>query len=393
MDDNETQLEESRPLHQTASVVGTIQEPTPLHLHLQNGMNGTSWSHWKILVFGQLIAFIAASANACSYSLITNLNVSLPMTELCLVYAVLALMYKDCLYQHDPVKQTPPLQIQHDLPFTRIKLHVPWWVYFCVSFLDVGANFITIMSFHFTSLTSTSLLGSLTIPSVMIVSCALLKRVFRLPHYVGVALCLVGATMTVWLDVDQSMRSAPGSQTHSYIGDLLAILAALLYGLGDSLAEYSIKHLDRREYLFMIGLFGAILTAIQVPILEGSELYALAFKMSTSTQLVACVGIAFYVAALVAFYIFLTLFLAQGDATLLVLSLQATQFWAILFSVVAEHHAPTPWFMLAVVLVVSGVFCYEICGGQSPTTQESPVHDVEETSLLQDETINYSATA
>lgn len=184
--------------------------------------------------------------------------------------------------------------------------------------------------------------------------------------------------------------------SHSYVGDALAIGAALLYGLGDSVAEYSIKHIDRVEYLFMIGLCGSFLTGIQVPFTEeGQELYQFVMETPTVTQLQALFGIAFYIPALVSFYAFATLFLMHGDATLLVLSLQATQFWAILFSVVAEQSKPTASFFVAVTLMVAGVFVYEICGGQASSSTSNLdvggalVKEDEEKALGQRERTNY----
>jgi drug/metabolite transporter (DMT)-like permease len=342
--------------------------------------------HWKILLFGQLIAFVAASANACSFVLTYNLKVSLPMTEMFIVYLCLCLCYLGAMRRKADSPKTVLAEGEspsnYTLPLTRIRLHIPWWIYMGVATMDLGANYMTLLSFRYTSLMSTSLLGSLTIPSVMIVSCLLLHRVFRAPHYIGVCLCILGGTMTVWLDFDSALSAELGN-AHSYVGDTLAIMAALVYGLGDSLAEYSIKHIDRFEYLFMIGLCGALLAGIQAPFTEGTELYQFIMETPTITQIQAVFGIAFYVTALICYYILATLFLVHGDATLLVLSLQATQFWAILFSVVAEDHIPTIWFFLAVFLMVTGVFIYEICGGQaSPAVLDAEEGENESNPLL-----------
>lgn len=361
--------------------------------------------HWQVLLLGQGIALVAASANACSFTLIYNLGVQIPMTELFITYALLALIHVRQMLRKrhktevsmtmgrhyvqgrvTPLATTSttliPTSENNLLPGSRIKLHVPWWVYTIVSLLDVLANFSTLLSFRYTSLTSTSLLGSLTIPSVMVVSWLLLGRIFSTNHYVGVALCLVGGIMTVWLDSSSSNSShgdgQSGTTTTSaptFFGDALAIVAALLYGLGDSLAEYSIKHMDRVEYLFMIGLCGACITGIHVPFVEGHQLYHLVMETSATRQLQALTGIVFYVTGLILYYISATIFLVHADATLLVLSLQATQFWAILFSVVAEHHPPAPLFFVAVVLVVSGVFLYEMTNDAGPSVSQNDGDD------------------
>jgi drug/metabolite transporter (DMT)-like permease len=378
---------------ETSSIFSTIGGMR----RITSSSQGKKVGHWKILLFGQFIALVAASANACSFTLIYNLGVEIPMTELFITYSILALFHvgrvraksKDdaaTIAGPAPTAIAAPATQYYYLPYTsrRIRLHVPWWIYGCVSLLDVMANFMMLISFRYTSLMSTSLLGSLTIPSVMVVSWLLLGRVFYAPHYMGVALCLLGGTMTVWLD----MNALGNRAGHSYVGDALAISAALMYGLGDCLAEYSIKHIDRVEYLFGIGFGGAVLTGIFAPLLEAKELYRLFLETSTTIQLQALLGIAFYVAALVLFYISTTLFLVDGDATLLVLSLQATQFWAILFSVVLEHHPPTPTFFVAVVFVVAGVFIYETSsdGEESAATEDE---DEEKSLVVQSDQTNY----
>lgn len=342
--------------------------------------------HWKILLMGQGIALVAASANACSFTLIYNLKVDLPISELFLLYLTLALVHvrpvlsrnSNSKGEHstsiDSNQSQPGVAAKYTIFGSRIKLHVAWWVYGLAALLDLLANLSTLLSFRYTSLTSASLLGSLTIPSVMLVSRLFMGRVFSSHHFVGAALCLLGGTMTVWLDTSSSLMDNNSKTGDSFLGDALAITAALLYGLGDCLAEYSIKHMDRVEYLFMIGLCGVVLTGLVLPLLEGQQVYHLITERHIWKQLQAAAGIIVYVAGVVLYYISATLFLVHGDATLLVLSLQATQFWAILFSVVAEHHPPTPWFFVAVVLVVLGVIQYETSG----KTRTLPVVGVED---------------
>jgi drug/metabolite transporter (DMT)-like permease len=352
--------------------------------------------HWKILLMGQGIALIAASANACCFTLIYNLKVDVPISELFLLYLTLALIHvRPVLSRNGNTKgelstsidgnqSQPGVAAKHTLFGSRIKLHVAWWVYGLVALLDLLANLSTLLSFRYTSLTSASLLGSLTIPSVMLVSRLFMGRVFSSHHFVGTFLCMLGGTMTVWLDTSSSIMDNNSKTGNSFLGDALAITAALLYGLGDCLAEYSIKHMDRVEYLFMIGLCGVVLTGLVLPLLEGRQLGHLLTETHAWMQLQAAAGIVFYVSGVVLYYISATLFLVHGDATLLVLSLQATQFWAILFSVVAEHHPPTPWFFVAVVLVVSGVIQYETRGATSTSSVAGVVDDVamEKTTLI-----------
>lgn len=150
----------------------------------------------------------------------------------------------------------------------------------------------------------------------------------------------------------------------------MAVMAALLYGLGDAVSEYSVKHLDRVELLGMLGLFGAILTGIQFPFQESDTLYSLFSDPEANKR--SLILIVFYVALLLLYYITEASFLVSSDATLLNLSLQAQNLWAILFSVLKYESAPPVLFYLALALVFLGVFAYE--GGRTgPTTLESDI--------------------
>mmetsp|Transcript_33396 Transcript_33396/g.38002 ORF Transcript_33396/g.38002 Transcript_33396/m.38002 type:complete len:368 (-) Transcript_33396:50-1153(-) len=342
--------------------------------------SASQFTRYKILFFGQCIALVAAVANTANFYLIDYFNVDIPMVELFFVYIILTFLFNDKI-RKDSIKDET-LQAherkQFNLPFSKIKISFPWWNYACLSFLDVLANYLTLLSFRYTSLTSASLLGSLTIPAVMLVSWILLSRVFKLPHFVGVILCLVGGLMTVWIDVDSSNVNGP---KQSYTGDMIAIFAALLYGVVDSLTEFFMKYIDRTEYLFMIGLFGAFLTALKVAFFENELVHVLVMKTSLMAQLAILGLIIIYIISIVSFYVLVTLFLVYADATLLVLSLQATQFWVIVFSAVSEHNLPNPWFFVAVLMVIVGVFCYELLGGRVYQIQSHAISE-EETTLL-----------
>ena len=57
------------------------------------------------------------------------------------------------------------------------------------------------------------------------------------------------------------------------MGDVLAIGGSILYGLNDVFAEWAIKEVGGvREYLGMVGLFGAIICVVQALILERDQL-------------------------------------------------------------------------------------------------------------------------
>jgi len=334
-------------------------------------------NHWWAILFGQGIALSSASTNTTSYVMVNDLGIVFPIFQTGLAYAILSmhLLFPSC----SKLKSQGQLTLQngngnqdeeqenlnsddnvYKLPFTNFHLRMSWWTYFMIAFLDVQANFFIILSFRYTSLTNTTLLLSLTTPATMIISRYILSRTFSFHHFAGVFLCLLGGTMTVWNDIDTDTTTV-NTNTHSFIGDLFAIAGAISFGLTDTVAEYSVKHVDRKEYLGMLGFFGAIISFIQSPIIgEWEVLVNLCTKMSWDVQLQVMVTLIWFIASVITYYIAASYFLLKSDATLLNLSLQAAQFWAISFTVFAESVVPPPIFFVATVFVILGVFIYEI---------------------------------
>jgi solute carrier family 35 protein F1/2 len=341
-----------------------------------------SESQWYPLIVGQIIALLASSMNASSFTLNQHFGLNTQFFQMFWFYLLLSLH----LFAR---KERPPTtdvsEPCYTLPGTRIRLLIPWWSYLIISMLDVFPNFMTLLSLRYTSLTSTTLLGSLTVPSTMFFSRHILAKVFTRYHYAGVCLCLAGGILTVWSDVDHDddvagslvhntsstadaatdTATVNGGASYRYIGDLLAVAAALAYGLGDTIAEYSIKHIDREEYLGMLGVYGVIFTGLIFPWLEGDAVRRLCFDLPPTVKWQAIAVLVWYVASVLVYYMTEASFLVKSDATLLNLSLQASNLWVILFSVVAYQDLPPAVFYLAVVLVVAGVFVYEAGGHAS----------------------------
>ena len=346
--------------------------------------------HWHVLLFGQAIAIAAASVNASSFTLEYNLGVVLPIFQMTIMYMFLS-SYLCCrkdvqqVVHNKLVNRTSmetdvgasphPASSFYTLPLLKIKLRIPWWIYFLVSLLDVEANYMVLLSLRFTSLTSSTLLGSLTVPSVMFCSRYILARVFSPLHYIGVCLCLLGGTIMVWSDLGGD-KHASEEELHAdtFVGDLLAVAAALLYGLGDTVAEYAIKHIDRAEYLGMLGLFGFLIGSIQFLFVEWQSLMNLIWYTPPTRQRQVVATMVWYIASLFFYYVAASYFLTRSDATLLNLSLQTTSLWACLFSVLADGTIPPLLFFLAVALVSFGVCIYEFGG-----TSQSKLEEEEDT--------------
>lgn len=322
----------------------------------------------RTILFGQLIALLAASTNAASFTIEYGMKLgSFPLFMMFPAYFILSLN----LWSRPEIKD----ESAHCIPCTSTRLRTPWWYYVCLSSLDLLPNYLALLSLNHTSLTSATLLGSLTVPSTMVVCTLVLAKKYRSAHYIGVLMCLSGGALTLWTDMNHSRNQlSAASHPHSYYGDVLATIAAILYGFADAAGEFWTKHVDRKEYLGMIGLHGAVVTFVLSVLLERDAVFSI---FEDSRTVFATVGLlCWYIPSLIAFYVLASLFLVSSDAALLTLSLQSSNLWAIMFSIAAFGESPPLLFSLSVVLVVAGVTVYELLGnaandGDSESTMEN----------------------
>lgn len=301
------------------------------------------------------------------------------------------------------------------LPFFRnIFLMSPWYFYMLLAFLDVQANYLVVLSFRYTSLINTNLLTSISVISVMSTSKLILGRIFTLPHFMGVFLVLLGSMLIVSSDFGKRYHPNHSNNDNNIAnesdlvgihknvndhihGDVFAIIAALLFGLNDTLAEYCIHHSTANEYLAMLGIFGCFFSLCESIIFESNQLKQLytliltslvsyksntgineelLFEMNNNNfndeelnysdddkEEVNFVQIfiiwSIYILSLVFFYTSASHFLRIADATLLSLSLQSSNMWTMMFSILVQHVYPAPLFYLSVLFIFVGVWIYE----------------------------------
>jgi len=136
------------------------------------------------------------------------------------------------------------------------------WKYALLAIIDVEANFFIVYAYQFTNLTSIQLLDCFTIPVVMLLSWLFLSVRYLATHISGVAICLVGIATIVYSDAAVGSGLEGGDQR--FLGDVLCLVAACFYGVANVCEEYLVKHNDRSEYLGFVGVFGSIVSGIQL---------------------------------------------------------------------------------------------------------------------------------
>ena len=185
------------------------------------------------ILFGQVLSLLLATSAAANSTLYNDCNVSLPTTQTFIVYCCLFILHVPFFCNN----------------FCSRKVESSKWFHFILpAFLDVEANYLCVLAFRYTSLTSVTILDAFAIPSCMLFSkiMSVRKRPFYTHHYVGVALCSLGLLMTVFSDgfIQQNDLSAGKCPL---LGDTLALVGGIVYGLNDTVAEKFVKNLEREK--------------------------------------------------------------------------------------------------------------------------------------------------
>ncbi|XP_019430835.1 PREDICTED: solute carrier family 35 member F1-like [Lupinus angustifolius] len=114
----------------------------------------------------------------------------------------------------------------------------------------------------------------------------------------------------------------------------------------------------------MLGIFGSIMSAIQISILERNEL--------ESIKWTAGAGIPFFgfAVAMFMFYSLVPVLLKTNGATMLNLSLLTSDMWSVLIRIFAYHEKVDWMYFLAFGAVVAGLLIYS--GDDKDENEEAP---------------------
>jgi solute carrier family 35 protein F1/2 len=126
------------------------------------------------LAFGQVLSVLISGTGVASSLLAAN-NVNLSSTQSFLNYFLILVIF------------LPPWL--HRVRWSGLKevLRDRWMVYICLAVCDVEANFLVVLAYQYTSLSSVMLLDCFSIPCVMLLSWFLLnKKAISLWQLLGV---------------------------------------------------------------------------------------------------------------------------------------------------------------------------------------------------------------
>ena len=359
--------------------------------HASSAVPEDEWMHmprWQIVVFGQVLSVLLGVMWASQATLYLKCKWNAPAFSCFWAYFLLSLHSIPLMCKGRSIRKGRETAKSGTTWFLgTMPVEASPWVYFGMALLSFYGNYCYLLSVSLTTVTSISLVDAISVPTAMILSHCFLRRRYRKLHFLGAALCLAGVAIGVVVDfaanrihqddsVSDSYQDSDGSEEfpNKVMGDLLSCVGAVLFGINDVLAEYSVHRFGgTTEYLGMIGFFGIFFSAFQMVISERQIISDMLNGM------VGCGGnilsglLVAYVVGQFSRQTGLASFLTMSDAALLQLSLLTCDLYTALFSIIYQKILPRPSSWIAMAIVISGIIVYETSA--PPHAGEFEVHE------------------
>ncbi|XP_053209117.1 solute carrier family 35 member F2-like [Panonychus citri] len=297
---------------------------------------------WRTIFFGQFLSLLLCGTAITSQLLQRNYNLDIPTAQSFLNYLILCLIFTTWLTFKSG---------QSNL-FQVIKSR--GWKYFLLAAMDVEANFLVVKAYQYTTLTSIQLLDCFSIPTVLLLSWLWIKVQYGIVHILGVCLSLIGIGCLIYSDLDESTKET--EVKNRFLGDMLCILGATLYGISNVTQEYVVKSYSIVEFLGMIGLFGSLISGVQLAILERDQVEKL-FQLDKYIEISLILGFA---ACLLLFYITMPLVLQVSNATSVNISMLSADFYALLIGLYLFNYKFNWLYFVSFALIIMGVTIFNL---------------------------------
>lgn len=242
-----------------------------------------------------------------------------------------------------------------------------WWMYAFLAACDVEANFLVVLAYQYTSLSSIMLLDCFSIPCVMALGHVFLGHRFRWPQFVGVALCVAGVGALVLSDWLHGAWVGTHNGSNQALGDGLVLGAAVLYAVSNTGQERLVVSASKLEYLAFLGVFGLPISAVQSVVLDH-----VAWTNGVSWTPRSIGLMLGFAVCLFSMYSLVPIMLQLAGATFLNLSLLTSDVLAIIFGVFLFHYVPSLFYLLASLLIVAGLVFWNVSPSK-PREESLPV--------------------
>ncbi|XP_061485577.1 solute carrier family 35 member F2 isoform X2 [Rhineura floridana] len=292
----------------------------------------------KTLFLGQILSLFICGTAVTSQYLAEKYHVNTPMLQSFINYCLLFLVY------------TMTLAFKKDNDNLLQILKRKWWKYILLGLVDVEANYSIVKAYQYTTLTSVQLLDCFGIPVLMALSWFILRARYKLIHFIAVAVCLLGVGTMVGADILAGRHDGEGSDV--VIGDVLVLLGASLYAISNVSEEYIVKNLSRVEFLGMVGLFGTIISGLQLAILEHKDITSIQWNWKIVLLFLA------FALCMFGLYSFMPVVIKVTSATSVNLGILTADLYSLFFGLFLFGYKFSALYLLSFVVIMVGFIMY-----------------------------------
>ncbi|EGG23602.1 putative transmembrane protein [Cavenderia fasciculata] len=288
------------------------------------------------LLLGQFISLLIAGTAIFSQLLVIKYGVNMPTAQSLLNY-ILLMFYSIVLIRRGTFWKTIK---------TKSLMMIP------LAFIDVEANYVVVKAYQYGSITSIMLLDCFTIPVVVVLSRIFLKTRYTLVHLLAVTLSIVGMVVLFVSDLVQGEDAGGG--TNPLLGDFLCLISSTLYAISNVGQEFTVKKYDRITYLALIGIYGSIISGVQLAIFERNELATMDWNSGATGYMVG------FALCLFIMYSATPFMMEIAGATLMNLSLLTSDIFGIVAAILLFDRQLSWLYFLSFVIIVSALAIYNL---------------------------------
>ncbi|XP_045412628.1 solute carrier family 35 member F2 isoform X2 [Lemur catta] len=297
-----------------------------------------TWNILKTIALGQMLSLCICGTAITSQYLAEKYKVNTPMLQSFINYCLLFLVY------------TMMLAFQSGSDNLLIILKRKWWKYILLGVADVEANYLVVRAYQYTTLTSVQLLDCFGIPVLMALSWFILHARYRVIHFIAVSVCLLGVGTMVGADVLAGRQEDSGSDV--LLGDVFVLLGSSLYAISNVCEEYVVKKLSRQEFLGMVGLFGTIISGIQLLIVEYNDIASIHWDWKIALLFVA------FALCMFCLYSFMPLVIKATSATSVNLGILTADLYSLFFGLFLFGYKFSGLYILSFTVIMLGFVLY-----------------------------------
>lgn len=224
-------------------------------------------------------------------------------------------------------------------------------------------------AYQYSYITSVTLLDCWTVVWVIILTWYALGTRYSFLQFVGAGTCVAGLALVLLSDAEST--GEPDPSKIPLLGDALVIAGTVFFAFSNVGEEYCVKKKDRVEVVAMLGLFGLVISMVQILVFERKSLEAVTWS-PTMISLFAGFAVAIFI-----FYTITPFVLKMSGATLFNLSLLTSDMWAVAIRLLFYQQQINWLYYVAFAVVAIGLIVYSVnesssADGRATGTEAAP---------------------